>query len=126
MMLLFLLAAGCAFFPPDHIWNARVDRLPVDPQSDAWVATVGPERTLRADLSIPWVKVPGDQPRVPIAFEYADESDAGPYPLPPDIPIEGGPASSGDRHAIALDDDRSLLYQAFSSYRNADASWRAV
>ncbi len=132
---LLLLAAGCPFFAADHIWNTRVDRLPVHPQSDAWIATVGPDRTLRADfgaglfqgapIGIPWVTVPGTQPRVPISFEYADESDPGPYPLPPDIPIEGGPASTGDRHVIALDEDRCLLYEVFSSYRNADGSWRA-
>ena len=27
---------------------------------------------------------------VPVTFNYADESDPGPYPIPPDAPIEGG------------------------------------
>lgn len=126
---------GCRIFPDDHIWNRRVDRLPVHPQSDAWIATVGRERTLRADfgsglfqgapIGIPFVTVAGDQARVPIRFEYADESDAGPYPIPPDVSIEGGPGSTGDRHVIVLDRSRCRLYEVYSSYRNEDGSWRA-
>ena len=27
--------AGCPVFPADHIWNVRVDRLPVHPNSEA-------------------------------------------------------------------------------------------
>jgi len=39
--------------------------------------------------SSPYVVVPGTQPKVPVKFEYADESDPGPYPIPRDAPIEG-------------------------------------
>ena len=35
------------------------------------------------------VVVPGDQPRVEVTFDYDDESDPGPYPIPPNAPIEG-------------------------------------
>ena len=37
--------------------------------------------------------VAGTQPKVPVTFDYADESDPGPYPIPPDAPIEGGPTA---------------------------------
>ena len=30
------------------------------------------------------------QPLVPITFMYADESEPGPYPIPPLVPVEGG------------------------------------
>ena len=30
-------------------------------------------------------------------FDYADESDPGPYPIPADAPIEGGASVTGDR-----------------------------
>ena len=96
---------------------------------------MGRERTLRADfgsglfaggpIGIPFVTVPGGQPRVPLTFEYADESDPGPYPIPREVPIEGGAESQGDRHVIVLDRDRCRLYEVYSAYPQADGSWRA-
>jgi hypothetical protein len=65
---------------------------------------------------IPFIGVAGSQARVPMSFQYADESDPGPYPFPPDAPIEGGPSSSGDRHVIIVDRDNCMLYETFSSY----------
>ena len=58
-----------------------------------------------APIGIPYVVVPGTQPKVPISFSYADESDPGPYPIPPNAPIEGGPDADGDRHVLVLDAD---------------------
>ena len=83
---------GVTVFPNDHIWNARVDSLPVDPDSALYVSTIGAARTLHADfgsglwegtpIGIPYVTVPGTQPKVPVAFEYADESDPAPTRSP--------------------------------------------
>jgi len=126
--------AGCPALPADSIWNARVDILPVDPASAAYIATIGAETGLHPDfgsgtweggpIGIPFVVVPGSQPPVPISFEYADESDPGPYPIPGDAPIEGGPESAGDRHVVVLDRDRCLLYETWSTYP-ADGGWAA-
>ena len=33
--------AGCAVLPADNIWNTPVDTLPVDSQSDVYIATIG-------------------------------------------------------------------------------------
>ncbi len=106
------LAAGCQVLPVDDIWNTPVDHLPVDPSSDTWIATVGADTSLRADfggelwegapIGIPWVDAPDDQPMVPVSFRYADESDPGPYPIPADAPIEGGPDGDGDRHVLVV------------------------
>jgi hypothetical protein len=41
--------------------------------------------------------VDGTQPKVSVTFDYEDESDPGPYPIPPDAEIEGGSQSTGDR-----------------------------
>ena len=68
--------------------------------------------------------VPGTQPKVPLRFEYADESDPGPYPIPPDAPIEGGPAADGDRHILVLDKDCCRLYETWSTYPEG-AGWKA-
>ncbi|HEY7410483.1 MAG TPA: hypothetical protein VII13_07085 [Vicinamibacteria bacterium] len=109
--------AGCPVFPADNSWNRDVSGDPVDPGSDAYVASIGAGRFLHPDFGsdptygIPWITVPGSQPRVPVSFYYADESDPGPYPIPPDAPVEAG----GDRHVIVVDRDACRLYETFDS-----------
>jgi hypothetical protein len=71
------------------------------------------------------VDVPGTQATVPITFTYDDESDPGPYPIPPDAPIEGGPASDGDRHVLVVDRDDCILYELYAAYPQPDGSWLA-
>lgn len=126
---------GCPVFPADYIWNARVDGLPADPNSDAYIATIGRDDPVHPDfgsglwdggpIGIPYVTVAGAQPRVSVIFDYADESDPGPYPIPTDAPIEGGPASDGDRHVLALDRDNCILYELYYAFPQADGSWSA-
>jgi len=104
---------GCPVFPSDNVWNVAVDTLPVDANSAAYIGSIGGSAGVHPDfgsgtwdggpIGIPYVAVPGSQPLVPVSFEYADESDPGPYPIPPDAPIEGGSASTGDRHVLVLD-----------------------
>ncbi|HEY0171452.1 MAG TPA: hypothetical protein VGB98_10550 [Pyrinomonadaceae bacterium] len=63
---------------------------------------------------------------MPITFtDYGDESDPGPYPVPPDAPIEGGPSGTGDRHVIVIDRDNWKLYELFSAFPSG-AGWRAA
>lgn len=126
--------AGCPMLPPDDIWNTRVDTLPVHPRSAAWIRSIGEGGTLHPDfgsgtwnggpIGIPFVVVPGTQPRVPVRFQYDDESDPGPYPIPTDAPIEGGAHSDGDRHILVLDRDDCRLYETWSTYPEA-GGWRA-
>jgi hypothetical protein len=127
--------AGCPVFPADNVWNARVDALPVHPDSEAYVATIGADEPLHPDfgagtwegepIGIPYVDVPGTQPPVPVAFEYDDESDPGPYPIPANPPIEGGADSQGDRHILIVDRDRCILYELYSAWPQPDGSWQA-
>lgn len=126
--------AGCPVFPPDNPWNQRVDRLPVAKGSPAIVAAIGAGGHLHADfgsglwdggpIGIPVTVVSGRQPRTTVTFAYAKESDPGPYPLPPDVKIEGGPAARGDRHAILVDRDRCRAYELFAVRRTA-GGWQA-
>jgi hypothetical protein len=121
--------------PPSSIWNARVDTLPVHPDSAAFIATIGAATGLHADfgsglwdggpIGIPYATVPGTQPSVPVSFDYAEESDPGPYPIPADVPVEGGPDATGDRHVLVLDRDRCRLYEMWSSWPQPDGSWHA-
>jgi hypothetical protein len=62
---------------------------------------------------------------VPVIFQYAGESDSGPYPIPSNVQIEGGPNSTGDRHALILDRDHCILYELYYTTPNPDGSWSA-
>ena len=129
-------APGCPIFPADNHWNQRVDDLPVHPRSDAIVRTIGRDDYLHADfgsglwdggpIGIPYTTVPADQPEVPVSFRYDDESDPGPYPIPPDAPIEGGPDADGDRHVLVVDRDACRLYELFDAHPlNGGERWTA-
>ncbi|WP_407526863.1 hypothetical protein [Methylobacterium oryzisoli] len=78
-----------------------------------------------APIGIPYVVVGRDQPRVPVRFTDAHESDPGPYPIPPDAPIEGGPQGTGDRHVLVLDRDRWVLWELFNAHPLGKAGWKA-
>jgi hypothetical protein len=118
--------AGCPVFPADNHWNQRVDNLPVHPNSAAIVRSIGMGEHMHADfgsgryqgapIGIPYRAVRRGQRRVPVSFDYADESDRGRYPIPPRVPIEGGRGSDGDRHVIVVDRSRCRLYELFDAH----------
>jgi hypothetical protein len=113
--------AGCPLFPADNVWHADVSALPVHPRSAAWITSMGgPDRRLHPDFGpndggqpygIPYSVVPGSTQKVTVSFDYADESDAGPYPFGPSTPIEGG----SDAHALVVDKDRCVLYELYAA-----------
>jgi len=140
-------------FPADNPWNADVSQAPLDPAGDAILDFIGRGRRLHPDFGgdaedfpqiygMPYVSVPGGQPRVPVTFvEYGDESDAGApgqpagYPIPPQARsepgwIEGGyPGAAdaeGDRHLLLVDRDQRILYELYHAHWNAVlARWEA-
>ncbi|MBK7474177.1 MAG: hypothetical protein IPI73_29465 [Betaproteobacteria bacterium] len=125
---------GCQLYPANNIWNTPIDTAPVHANSAAYINTIGAAVTVHPDFGtvydgapngIPYTTVPGTQPMVPISFTYAGDSDPGPYPLPPDAPIEGGPASNGDRHVLVIDRDDCVLYEVYAARLQTDGSWRA-
>jgi hypothetical protein len=129
-------APHCPIFPRDNPWNQRVDRLPVARQSGAVVSAIGRDAGLHADfgsgryegrpIGIPYTTVSRAQRRVDVRFQYRDESDRGPYPIPRDVPVEGGRRSDGDRHVIVVDRGRCRLYELFAAYPVAGSRrWRA-
>ncbi len=127
---------GAMPFPADNAWNTDISAAPRDPNSDAIIASIGLDIGLRNDfgsgtwngspIGIPYVVVPGTQPPVPIVFtDYGYQSDPGPYPVPADAPIEGGPASSGDRHVLVIDRDHARLYEMGNAYPLGGGAWQA-
>jgi hypothetical protein len=116
-------------FPDDNPWNADVSALPVDPSSATLIASCGAQN-LHPDFGsvygIPYVLAGAATPRRPVSFDYADESDAGPYPIPDGAPIEKGASSTGDRHVIVVDTAAWKLYELFDAHPlNGGTSWSA-
>jgi hypothetical protein len=115
---------GKQVFPPDNPWNQDISNAPVDPNSARLIAAIGADDRLHPDFGtvyrgapngIPYIVVSGTQPSARVSLtSYASESDPGPYPIPRDAPIEGGPNSEGDRHVIVIDRDKWKLYELFS------------
>jgi hypothetical protein len=127
-------AKHCPLFPRSNAWNQRVDKLPVAKDSAAIVRAIGPGDPVHPDfgsgrygggpIGIPYTTVGRHQHSYRVKFGYADESDRGPYPIPRNVPIEGGRKSTGDRHAIIVDRSRCKLYELYSLYRSG-SGWKA-
>jgi hypothetical protein len=122
-------APNCPMFPANNVWNTNISRLPVDKHSAAWLASMNSSTThLHPDFGpnpggypygIPFVIVTGRQPLVTVKFQYASESDRGPYPFGPRTPIEGGANAGGDRHAIMVNPRTCTLYELWDAHYSA-------
>ncbi len=115
--------AGCPVFPASSPWNQKVDALKVASNSAQLIASMGASG-VHADfgnglyngsrIGIPYVVVQAKTtPKSRVTFEYADESDQGPYPIPANVPVEGYPghADQGDRHVLIVDRAACRLYE---------------
>ena len=122
--------AGCPIFPASNPWNQRVDGLPVHPRSDAIVRAIGIDGSIHPDfgsgryegrpIGIPITVVKRDQKRTRVRFEYAGESDRGPYPLPSAPRFEGG----SDRHVLLVQKGTCKLFELFAAKRTG-SRWSA-
>ncbi|MEP6945655.1 MAG: hypothetical protein ABJA02_07040, partial [Acidobacteriota bacterium] len=128
---------GARPFPANNAWNMDISKFPVHPNSANLIASIGTATGLHPDfgtfwqgdpIGIPYVVVSGSQAMVPMNFtSWPGESDPGPYPFPPDAPVEGGLSSTGDRHVLTIDRDGWKLYETYSTYPvNSGASWNAA
>ncbi|WP_394837181.1 hypothetical protein LVJ94_09765 [Pendulispora rubella] len=122
--------SNCTVFPADNPWNRDISNAPVDPNSDQYVASLGRDKKLHPDFGsnpsygIPYIVVPGTQPKLPVRFEEPRESDPGPYPIPLNAPVEGGNPTAGDRHVLAIDRERCVLYELYAAEPKSDM-WHA-
>ncbi len=123
--------AGCPIFPPENVWNVAIDHLPKDPKSAAYIAGIGPTKSVHPDFSsnplfgIPYmILAPGTRPAV-THFEYRDESDLANYPIPPGALVESGGKPGGDNHILLLDPRRCLLFEVYAAELQKDGSWKA-
>ena len=122
---------GCPVFPSTNPWNQRVDTRPVAADSNTIISAIGLDVGVHADfgsglwegskIGIPYVVVHGKAtPKSRVSFDYADESDKGPYPIPANVPIEGG----SDHHALIVDRDSCKLYELYALHK-AGGRWTA-
>jgi hypothetical protein len=126
------LISKCPLFPADNWWNKDISGEPVDANSDNYInfilqsrKNLHPDFGSNINYGIPYVVVPSDQPSVPITFTaYGDESDPGPYPIPPNAPIEGGASSNGDRHVLVVREGECKLYELYRAFYNGKG-WNA-
>jgi hypothetical protein len=108
-------------FPASDVWNTPVTNLPVDASSAAWLASMDSSSTMlhpdygpsgdSQPYGIPWQIVSPSQALVSVDFEYASESDQGPYPLSSSTPVEQG----SDRHAIMVNPATCTLYELYDA-----------
>ena len=122
--------AGCPILPAANPLNRDISRVPVDRNSAAYIAAIGASLHLHADFGsnpgygIPYAIVGARQASVPIRFsEFGDESDPGPYPIPPDAPVEGA-GQAGDRHVLVLQRGGCRLYELYNAQRSG-RGWEA-
>jgi hypothetical protein len=133
-------------FPKDSPWNEDISQRPLLPNSDAMIAQIisdldSRRRTLRAFHEMNFVLVPDHQPLVSIDFfNWPEESDPSPYPIPGSMPIETWPRETGDRtldewqrdvygdggdrHSIVVMPGAGLIWETWLCKRVND-SWEA-
>jgi hypothetical protein len=109
--------AGCPMFPPTDAWNTDVSAVPADPHSADYLAFMGAgtlflHPNFGGPYGQPVTVVAGTQPRVPMSFLYASQSEPGPYPFPPDVSIEAGP----DRHVTVLENGDCKIYETYNTF----------
>ena len=108
---------SCTVFPTNNIWNTDISALPVHPRSSAWLASMNASNTRlhpdfgRPPYGMPFKVVTNGHAKTRITFQYRGESDPGPYPFGPDVPIERG----SDRHALMINKDTCTLYELFAA-----------
>jgi hypothetical protein len=119
-------STSCQVFPADNIWNTDISTLPTHARSAQWLASMAAATTkLHPDFGgppygFPYAVVDNSHPTVSVSFQYASESDPGPYPVGADTPIENG----SDRHALILNRDTCTLYELFD-LSSSGSSWTA-
>lgn len=121
--------AGCPIFPSDNPWNRDVSKLTVSANSAAYIASIGASKKLHPDFGetreygIPYNIADNSTPKFSVSFDYADESDKGPYPIPARPEIEAG----SDQHLLVLQKDECKLYELYAAELNGNggSGWYA-
>ncbi len=116
----------CTVFPADNVWNVAIDGRAVASDSATMIGTIGLTRGLHMDFGsfagygIPYDVVTSATPRSTVTFDYDEDSDHVPYPIPASPLQEGG----SDGHILLVDKDACQLYELFDA-RRVSGVWHA-
>lgn len=131
------ICAAMQVFPTDNPWNEDISHRPVEARSDQMIARIGKDKHLAYNLDMSFIIVPAAQAKVPVKLtDYPAESDAGPYPVPDNAPIEGWPIEGGaldqiqrqgegDRHVIVVSPADQRLYEFWRGFKKP-GGWEAA
>ena len=124
---------GCPMFPADNIWNTRIDTLPVHPNSNAWINSIGRNTGLHMDFgSGTWDGGPIGIPLNLVAstykgvymgknkFLYGGQSDLGYYPIPSKPKKEYG----SDHHILMVKKGKCKLFELYAAHK-VNGVWHA-
>ena len=125
--------AGCPVLPADNAWNTNIAGRPVNANSANYIASINASRTTlhpdfggNGEYGIPYLVVGATEPMRTIRYTaYGDESDPGPFPIPPTAPVEGGADLTGDRHVLVVQRDTCRLYELGRAFWRGD-HWDAT
>ena len=118
-------AANAPSAADESAWNQDISQAPVDPNSAGYIAYISahggdflhPDFGSRREYGFPYAVVGKKQKRTKVHFTaYGDESDHGAYRVPLKALVEGGQASDGDRHVLAVDRKRCKLYELYRAF----------
>lgn len=115
---------GCPMFPPDNIWNRRIQDLPADANSPAYISSMGPGDRLHADFGnlggYEYSVTDGAESNNDMSFDSGD-SDRGPYRIPDNAKIE----VESDHHVLVMDTGNCLVYELFGASHTGQGRWSA-
>jgi hypothetical protein len=112
---------GVQFFPADHIWNVRVDTLPVDPKSGTYINAANSSAYLYMHRGFFYNIVDSSTPKQYMtSIRYAAVSDNVPVPIPEGALVE---TASSDHQMDIVDKDSKKYYQIFDAHKAADGTW---
>jgi hypothetical protein len=116
---------NCPVFLPSSPWNTDISGVQIDQKvSDGFMANMNPTKHLHPDFGsiygIPYQYVNSSVAKSPVTFQYASESDPGPYPIPANPLIEDG----SDAHMLLIHTDECVLYELFAA-GNTASGWTA-
>jgi hypothetical protein len=117
-------------------WNESIMSNSVSVLSDSIIERIGRNKQLKVNYDMGFILIPPRQPFVPLkVVGYPKESDAGPYPIPDNAPIDNWPMDGsdlsqlqregqGDRHVLVVDPWNQKLYELGEAYKK-DGYWEA-
>jgi hypothetical protein len=130
------LSPRAAALPTEAAWDQDISKAPRDPRSAAYIAYIDshggdhlhPDFGSPRAYGFPYMVVGRGVGLLPIHYTaYGDESDPGPFPIPPNAPVEGGNHSDGDRHVLVVNRSTCKLYELYRAFFVAKphAHWNA-